>query len=157
MIKQDRLLWSIVGILLIAVVALLSYMQFIQKKQQIIEQAEINSECGLSQFPCVVKLKDGGSVQLDISPQPVEVLKPINIRIVLNNIDVNRVVGQFNGVGMNMGINRYIFKQKQDGSYHATVTLPVCVRNRMEWDAQISLETEQGVIIAPFRFEAFRQ
>ena len=148
MIKQDRFL---------CVVALLGYMQFFQQKQEIIERAEINPQCGLSEFPCSVRLKGGGSVELNISPQPVEVMKPLNVRIVLSQIEVRRVVAQFNGVGMNMGINRYVFKQLQDGSYQATVTLPICIRNRMEWDAEIQLESKQGIIIAPFRFEAFKQ
>jgi len=131
-------------------------MQFFQQKQQIIERAAINPECGLSEFPCRVKLNSGGSVQLNISPRPVVVMKPLDVQVELSKVAAKRVVAQFGGVGMNMGINRYIFKQRQDGSYQATVTLPVCIRNRMEWEAEILLETEQGIIVAPFKFETFK-
>lgn len=157
MIKQDRVLWIVVGILLIAVVALLVYLQFFQQRQEIIERAELNLKCQTAGFPCSVNLKGGGSVQLTISPQPVEVMKPLTVHIKLNQITVKRVSAQFNGVGMNMGMNRYIFNKESDGSFMATVTLPVCIRNRMEWDAEVSLETEQGIIIAPYKFETIKQ
>ena len=155
--RKDKVLWVVVGILLIAVVAILGYAQFFQQNQEIIERAAFNPECRLNKFPCEIKLENGGRVQLDISPQPVEVLKPLDVWVELNQIEVNRIVGQFNGVGMNMGINRYVFKKEFDGSYHATVTLPICVRNRMEWEAEIFLETERGIIVAPYKFETIKQ
>ncbi|HEA26563.1 MAG TPA: hypothetical protein ENH92_05510 [Ectothiorhodospiraceae bacterium] len=157
MIKQDRVLWVVVGILLISVVTLLVYLQFFQQKQEIIERALLNPECQTAGFPCKVKLKGGGSVQLTISPQPVEVMKPLEVRIKLNQVTAKRVSAQFNGVGMNMGMNRYIFNEESNGTFLATVTLPVCIRNRMEWDAEIHLETKQGIIIAPYKFETIKQ
>jgi len=155
--KQDKILWSIVGILLFIVVTLLLYMQFFHQNREIIERAALNLECKESGFPCMVNLNNGGSVQLTISPQPIEVMKPLKVQIKLNRVEVKRVVAQFNGVGMNMGMNRYIFSKESDGNFLATVTLPVCIRNRMEWDAEIHLETEQGIIIAPYKFETIKQ
>ncbi|MCW8888898.1 MAG: hypothetical protein OQK25_07540 [Gammaproteobacteria bacterium] len=156
MMKQDRILWIVVAILLIAVVVLLSYIQFFQQKQVVIESAKFNPECQLTAFPCRVQLNSGAIVQLTISPQPVEVMKPLDVRVDLEQIEANRVVAQFNGVGMNMGINRYIFSRHQDGSYRATVTLPICVRNRMDWEAEIQLETDQGIITVPYKFETIK-
>ncbi|NOR51144.1 MAG: hypothetical protein GQ470_00855 [Gammaproteobacteria bacterium] len=155
--RQDKILWTVVGILLISVAALLGYMQFFQQSQEIIERAASNPECQKTEFPCLVKLKSGGSVQLNILPQPVEVMKPLDVRIELNQIKARRVLVQFNGVGMNMGINRYIFNREQDGSYHATVTLPICIRNRMDWEAEIILEVAQGIIVVPYNFETIKK
>ena len=155
--KQDKILWIVVGILLFTAVTLLIYVQFFHQSQEIIERATLNPECNKAEFPCSVNLKNGGSVQLTISPQPVEVMKPLKVQIKLNRVEVKRVVAQFNGVGMNMGMNRYIFSKESDGSFLATVTLPVCIRNRMEWDAEIHLETDRGIIIAPYKFETIKK
>ena len=155
--KQDKILWIVVGILLFTVVTLLIYVQFFHQSQEIIERAALNPECKEAGFPCRVNLKNGGSVQLTISPQPVEVMKPLDVHVELNQIEAKIVVAQLNGVGMNMGINRYIFNKEQDGSYRATVTLPICVRNRMDWEAEILLETQQGIIIAPYQFETIKK
>lgn len=157
MIKQDRILWVVVGILLITVVTLLIYVQFFHQSQEIIERAALNPECRAAGFPCRVKLKGGGSVQLTISPQPVEVMKPLKVQIKFNRVEVKRVVAQFNGVGMNMGMNRYIFSKESDGTFLATVTLPVCIRSRMEWIAEILLETEKGIIVVPYKFETIKK
>jgi hypothetical protein len=157
MMKQDRILWFVVAVLLISVVVLLSYIQFFKQSQEMVERVDLNPACQPSQLPCETKLHNGGDVQFDISPQPVEVMKPLDVRVELKHIKPQRVVAQFNGVGMNMGMNRYIFKKSKEGSYHATVTLPVCVRDRMDWEAEIFLETERGTIIVPFKFEAIKQ
>lgn len=154
---KDRNLWIVVGILLVTLMTLLIYVQFFHQNQEIIERAALNPECQAVGFPCRVNLKGGGSVQLTISPQPVEVMKPLEVRIKLDQVEANRVVAQFNGVGMNMGMNRYIFNKESDGSFLATVTLPVCIRSRMEWDAEILLETEQGIIVAPYKFETIKK
>lgn len=154
---QDKILWSVVGVLLLTVVALLSYLQFFQQNQEVIERAELNPDCQITAFPCTVQLEDSGSVQLNISPQPVEVMKPLDVRVELKNIKAEKVVAQFNGTGMNMGINRYIFNHQPDGGYTANVTLPICVRNRMEWNAEIHLETEQGIVVVPYKFESIKK
>ncbi len=155
--KQDKILWAVVGALFITTAALLVYMQFFHQNQDIIERTALNPECQKNQFPCLVQLKSGGSIQFTISPQPVEVMKPFTVHIKLKQIEAKRVIAQFNGVGMNMGMNRYVFTKALDGNFIATVTLPVCIRDRMEWDAELYLETDQGIIIATYRFETIKK
>ncbi len=150
------MLWTVAGVLLLTVAVLLGYRQFFRQNQIIVEYAALNSQCRLTEFPCTVRLMSGGRVQLNISPQPVEVMKPLEVRVALENIKARSVIVQFNGVGMNMGVNRYIFNQEQDGSYRAQVTLPICIRNRMEWMAEVYLETGQGTIVFPYRFVSIK-
>ena len=57
---------------------------------------------------------------------------------------------------MNMGFNRSKLKTVAAGKFSGNIILPVCVRNRMEWEANVMLETDAGIIVAPFRFETVK-
>jgi hypothetical protein len=53
---------------------------------------------------------------------------------------------------MNMGFNRPTLQEQTPGHYSGEGRLPVCVRDAMEWEARVLIETDDGLVSAPYRF-----
>ena len=53
---------------------------------------------------------------------------------------------------MNMGPNNVTLKPQQPGLYSGQGMLPVCIRNSMEWQADVYVQTDEGIFVAPFIF-----
>jgi len=85
------------------------------------------------------------------------VLQPLTLRVEAPGLGADAVVVDFAGVDMNMGLNRFELKPTGDGVFSGTGLLPVCIRNRMLWQATVYAEADRGLIAAPFRFETVRQ
>ncbi len=77
--------------------------------------------------------------------------------VTITGEEVDSVEVDFAGVSMNMGFNRTHLEATDEGKFSGTITLPVCVRNRMDWEADVMLQTDMGIIVAPFRFETVRK
>ena len=61
---------------------------------------------------------------------------PLTLSIEGGEVDAENVVVDFQMQGMEMGMNRYRLHHQQ-GSWHGTVSLPVCIASgsQMEWQA----------------------
>jgi len=113
------------------------------------------AECDLQQGPCSVKLPGGGTVTLAFSPLPVRPMQDFSFRLGADSVEIKQAALSFTGVGMNMGLNR--FELQRDGdALSGKGILPVCVRNRMDWEAQARIRTAEGVYEAPFRFTTYK-
>ncbi len=53
---------------------------------------------------------------------------------------------------MDMGFNRSVLKAKTQNHFEGEFIIPICINSRMEWEARVKLQTEEGVLMAPFRF-----
>jgi hypothetical protein len=115
-----------------------------------------NPECDLRSGSCELQLPNGSSVQFEITPKNIPLLEPMVLDVIVSGEDVDSVEVDFAGVSMNMGFNRTKLKAADGGKFSGTITLPVCVRNRMDWEADVMLETDAGIIVAPFRFETIK-
>jgi len=125
-------------------------------KPEVAHTLEWDSECDLRSGYCELQLPGGGSVQFEITPKSIPLLKPMVLNVTVTGEDVDSVEVDFAGVSMNMGFNRTRLKAADAGKFKGNITLPVCVRNRMEWEADVMLETDAGIIVAPFRFETIK-
>ncbi len=115
-----------------------------------------DSECDLRSGSCELQLPGGGSVQFEITPKNIPLLKPMALDVTVTGEAVDSVEVDFAGVSMNMGFNRTRLKAADAGKFSGNITLPVCVRNSMEWEADVMLKTDAGIIVAPFRFETIK-
>ena len=113
-------------------------------------------ECDLRSGDCALQLPGGGAVQFGITPRSLPLLEPMTLDVKVTGIDVGSVEVDFAGVSMNMGFNRSKLQAVDEGRFSGSIILPVCVRNRMEWEANVMLGTESGIIVAPFRFETVK-
>ncbi len=53
---------------------------------------------------------------------------------------------------MDMGLNLSELQPETPNEYVGEFIIPICVNSRMEWEARVYLETDSGVMMAPFRF-----
>jgi hypothetical protein len=58
---------------------------------------------------------------------------------------------------MDMGFNRASLTDAGDGRFTGTGLIPVCIRDRMLWEARVLATDGDAWISAPFRFEVVRQ
>ena len=113
-------------------------------------------ECDLRSGNCELQLPGGGMVRFGITPRSLPLLEPMTLEVMVAGADVGSVEVDFAGVSMNMGFNRSRLEVVDEGRFNGSIILPVCVRNRMEWEAKVMLGTDAGIIVAPFRFETVK-
>ena len=111
-----------------------------------------DARCDLQEGPCRLPLPGSGSLSLSIEPRPIRPLETLRFSVVLDGQTASDVVVDFQGVGMNMGITRFRLTRSGDG-FEGTGKLPVCIRSRMAWRAEVWLRTvRNGTVVAPFVF-----
>jgi hypothetical protein len=121
-----------------------------------IQLATVDTSCDLGMGPCTAHFSDGGSVTLHLEPRGIPPLTKLRLAVFTQGIDASSVQIDFAGADMNMGFNRPTLTGVAPGRYRGEGMLPICVRDRMVWEARVLLETPQGLLAAPFRFETTR-
>ena len=107
--------------------------------------------CDPGRTACTVSLPDGGQMRLSFAPLPVPLAKPFDAHVSIEGARAKNVLIDFSGVSMNMGLNRPQLTGN-GADFAASVTLPVCVTGRMEWQATVIAEIAHRRIAVPFRF-----
>jgi hypothetical protein len=168
------ILWAIAGSLAVAVIAVAAFKAWPLLYPDISERAPLNADCDLIAGPCRVRFASGGEVVLDILPRGIPAVHPLTITASLIGLPApQRVEIDFAGVDMDMGFNRTALQPasvgssgaevssdregvRQDMQWSGTGMLPVCVRQRMTWEARVLLHYPQRLLAAPFRFDTLR-
>ena len=110
--------------------------------------------CDLNVSRCAVDLPDGGRLELSITPQPIPVVKPLQIEARFSGAVARRVELDFSGRSMEMGPNRTVLAPAGEGVFRGNAMLPVCVTGRMDWRATLFVDTARGRLAARFDFAA---
>ena len=159
---RSALLWLAVTVLALTAIAVAVYKAWPLLYPQTAERAPLNPDCDLRLGACSVRFQSRGSVRLDIHPRGIPVLRPLQIQVELDALPTpQRVEVDFAGFDMDMGYNRVVLHAGSDpggdtGSYSGSGMLPICVRDRMTWEARVLLYLPDGILAAPFRFETRR-
>lgn len=140
------------GILIIILITVSWYKVNQAKRNTVLAKVEVDKNCDLQKRDCRLELPGGSSVTLSIEPRPIPLVKRFDIRVNTDMRDIEAVAVDFKGTTMNMGPNNVTLKAVQKGSYSGHGMLPVCIRNSMEWQADVYLQSENGIIVAPFVF-----
>lgn len=98
----------------------------------------------------------GGTISFEIVPRTIPILSPLRLDVEIQGLDVRSVEVDFVGVEMKMGFNRIALTRMQPSHYAGQATLPVCASSRMTWEARVLIQTPDGLLAAPFRFETTR-
>ena len=152
--SQGMVRWLTVLVLLL-VVALLgavvwkAWPLLFPQAQQV---AQVVPGCDLHHGPCVARFDTGGSVTLSITPRPVAMLAPLALEVRLDGLAAERVELDFQGREMFMGYNRRQLMTQEPGLYRGEGVLPMCVTDWMTWEATVLIETDEGLLAAPFAF-----
>ncbi len=157
--EKRTLFMAILSVVLIGVLLSLAYYKNQQaKSQQVLLRLAVDQSCDLQKSDCTLKWPEG-EVTLSITPRPIPLVKPIQIAVQLNSRSasepekqVQGVTVDFKGTTMNMGPNNVKLIESSPNVWTGSGMLPVCIRNQMEWQADVYLQTEQGIIIVPFIF-----
>ena len=145
-------LWTTVALLCLVLLLAVSYKLKDMLKPNVAVKAALDESCDLRKGPCTSNLPGGGQVSLSISPKTIPILRPLQIDVKVDGVDVSKAEVDFTGLGMDMGYNRPNLEPVEKNHYMGKAILPVCVRSRMDWEAKVLLETDRGLIMAPFRF-----
>jgi len=141
----------------IALIAVVVYRVWPYLHPDVVARAPLDPACDLNTGACTAQLPAGGTITLEVAPRPVPVVTPLDIRVQLQDIAPLAVEVDFSGVDMDMGFNRFALEPDEERNrYQGRGTLPVCVRDRMLWEATVLVTTRGGVVAAPFRFESVR-
>ena len=154
-VKSDqptKLFWYVAVVLLALVGATLALKPrpWPDPEEQI--HAALDPNCDLRAGPCTTVLDDGRSVRFSIEPRSIPPLAPLLLRVDTTGFTAREVSVDLNGVGMHMGFNRVALSKHPKGYFAATGTLSVCIRDVMEWEAVVTLVSEDMLVSVPFRF-----
>lgn len=153
--QAEHWLWAGVVLLALPVVGLFIY-KFSPEKPELPMTVAGLSACDLQQGPCTSTIPGLGSVTLAIAPRPIPLVEKLQLEVQTAAAGLRSVEVDFRGVDMNMGFNRFRLKPAgDDGLYKGEGMLPVCVRNRMTWEASVLLVGSENIHSVPFRFETF--
>lgn len=151
---NKRILFDVIGILLIALVVVVGY----KLSPMLLPKADVTVQpdpaCDLQHQACTVELPGGGRVELSSSIRPVPMVKPFAIEVNTAGFTPTRVEVDFSGVDMNMGYNRPQLAERGNGRYAAEATLPVCITGLMDWQVTVLIETGSERIAIPYRLRS---
>ena len=112
--------------------------------------------CNLRAGPCRLPLPDGGGVELDILPRSLAPMAPLQLEVRVSGALLEARWIEFAGINMDMGFNRASLTRRAPGQFTGSGMIPVCVSDRMIWEARVMLSGDGGWISAPFRFDVVR-
>ena len=150
-------IWIASGGLFAALAAAALHVAWPLLNPAVVASAPLDPRCDLRQGPCTGTLPSGGQVHLELTPRDLPLLEPIAIDVRLEGLRAFAVEVDFAGVDMNMGYNRPRLAAEGQGRYVGNTVLPVCVRQRMDWEARVLVRTPDGLMAAPFRFSTFKR
>ncbi|MCU7931533.1 MAG: hypothetical protein KZQ90_12095 [Candidatus Thiodiazotropha sp. (ex Codakia rugifera)] len=154
--KSNTTLWVLLGLLIAAVCTVAIYKAWPMLFPTINIKAAVDPACDLRAGPCVTQLEDGSLVSFSIEPRELPVVKPLQLQVSLQGLEADQIEVDFSGVDMNMGFNRIKLKNGSAGEFTGSGMLPVCVWDAMEWEAQVLIDTQQGLVSVPYRFITVR-
>ena len=153
---KNTVLWTILALLLGAIVVVAVYRAWPLLFPPVSVTLPLDDNCDLRSGPCTTVVDEKGRVSFAIEPRDIPVMKPLQFQVALQQLEAKAVEVHFNGVDMNMGFNRVQLSRAGDNLFEGKGVIPVCVRDAMEWQADVLITTEEGVISVPYRFITVR-
>lgn len=150
--KNNTLMIAAAVVLAFTLAFSVYYKNQLARSESIIAELDLDQSCNLHNQSCTLHLPEGGSVNFSIEPRPIPLLQTLTLDVEVKSIDASAVTVDFQGTTMNMGLNRFNLHNTGSGTFQGTGALPVCIRNSMEWKAQVIVKTRDGVYIAPYTF-----
>ena len=154
--KKTSNLLSVIALLVFAGGISASYFYKRYLVSNFIAEASLQEPCDLRQAACTNVFPNGETVIFSINPKHIPILKPLTLKVEIKGVVASSVKVDFVGLNMDMGFNRSELKLETPNNYAGKFTIPICTNSRMEWEAQVKLETDEGIMMAPFRFYTIR-
>jgi len=146
--------WLVMTLLIMMVIIIIIKKNYLfQTDNSSIEIAAVDKNCDLHKGPCTTLLANNRSITFSILPHNIPLLKPLKLQVQINNIRAELVQVEITGINLDMGRFRTPLKEVELSLYQGISALPVCSKKIMQWQAMVSIKTEQKVISVPFLFE----
>lgn len=149
---NKKILLDIIGGLLIVLIVVVGY----KLSPLLLPQSDLSiapdPACDIQKQACEVALPGGGSLSFSVGSQPIPLLKPFALKVLVQGSQVSQVAIDFAGVDMEMGLNRPQLTETAPGVFVGEANLPLCITGQMTWQASILVDTPKARIAIPFRF-----
>jgi hypothetical protein len=152
MFRGSQTAQQIAALLIIILLVSLAWIWWLKSQPPDIHQLPHDSSCDLRAGGCETMLPDGSRVSFSIEPKTIPMLKPLQLKVIVRGYQVEGVRVDIRGVEMNMGNNQVTLNSVDKGIYTGEVSLSVCIRDVMEWEARVLLINRNKVFEVPFRF-----
>ena len=151
--RQLKLLWTLtIAALLVMLIYLANHLNALMD----IDEQQVPG-CVMQQGSCTVTLNSGDSVRLSVSPWPVLALKPVEFRVVADNLRLESAQLALTGRTMYMGIHQYTLNPlERINGLGVEGTISVCTEAVMPWRGRLELETNRGAQQVWFNFDVLQ-
>lgn len=110
-------------------------------------------DCNLHQTACTAQ-HGQQSLTLDITPKPIPVAKPLQVKVTLNHLQAKTMQIDISGHNMYMGYNRLPLEKVNEQHWQGTTMLAFCTNAKMEWHLTLLIDTPDGKQLqVPFYLE----
>jgi len=150
--KKTSPIWTIVAVLVLAVLLSVAYKFKDILKPGVAATAKLDASCDLRKGSCTSDLPGGGKISFSMTPNSIPILRPLKLRVNIEGVEASQVEVDFVGIGMDMGYNRAKLDAQDKSNFEGKAILPVCTQSKMDWEARVLLQTDHGLIMAPFPF-----
>ena len=135
--------WKTLIVVVLLFAAALLAGRFLDLQQtDVIDERVAPLWCTPEAGPCTYPLEDQGELVLLLEPRDkIQPMEPLTARLESGNEDMRAMAITLSGLNMDMGHNRFSFRQSGAG-FEAAVIIPVCTLARMEWEALVELEID---------------
>jgi len=89
--KSSNYLWTIIAILVLAILLAVSYKLKSFLKPSVIATAELDKSCDLRKGACSSKLPAGGKLTFSIDPNNIPILRPLQLKVEIEGVDASKV------------------------------------------------------------------
>ena len=150
--KNSFWMSAIAGLFILLILAFVGY-SWRQMQIDSVQTATVDPACDLHRQACEALFENEGKVVFSVSPKPIKPLTSLKLNVEVININANSVLVDFQGIGIDMGFYRPELVKQDDNHFSGTASLSVCTLEKMLWQSTVIIKTDEGAIIAPFRFE----
>jgi hypothetical protein len=112
-------------------------------------------DCDLHQSTCSSQ-QGKASASLQFSPQPIPIAKPLQVEVILNQIDTTKLELDISGINMYMGYNRVTLQADNTQPHHfkGQTMLAFCTNEVMHWQITLLAHQADGSVLQiPFKLE----
>ena len=99
-----------------------------------------NNKCDLAKNECKIELPDHQTISVRLTPFPIKAQSDFTVSVKVTSDKLIPQEVDFNGVQLNMGYIRPALMLQEDGSYSATLNLPICELRKMQWKVSVILK-----------------
>jgi len=101
--------------------------------------------CNLHAGPCSTALGEGERLTLEIAVDgKIRPLAPLPLDVAIDGVAASRVSISFEGVDMDMGLNRFALGAGEAGHFHGQGQLGICTNDTMTWRAKVTFDSPRG-------------